>query len=119
MTTVRVSLDKLRLFGFHGIHKEERIAGTEFEISMYICYKANELINKLDQTVDYTVLYNIIRETMVIPFPLLETMGGTIADRVKTRFPQITEINITISKINPPVVNFRGELGVTLHMTFE
>jgi dihydroneopterin aldolase len=119
MTTLRVSLDKLRLYGYHGIHKEEKIAGTEFEISMNICYHAHEPINTLEQTVDYTVLYNIIRETMRIPYPLLETMAGTIAEKVKVRFPQITEINITISKINPPVVNFRGELGVTLHMTFE
>ena len=119
MNTIRVSLSKLRLFGYHGIHPEEKIAGTEFEISMDICYTSDDLVTSLEQTVDYTDLYSIIRETMKVPFPLLETMGTAIANEVKTKYDQVKEINITISKINAPVVNFRGELGVTIHMTFE
>ena len=119
MTTIRVSLHKLRLFGYHGIHPEEKIAGTEFEITMQVSYQTNETISEIGQTVDYTAVYDIIRKTMLIPFPLLETMGTAIASEVKSRFSQVNEINITISKINPPVVNFRGELGVTVHMIFE
>jgi 7,8-dihydroneopterin aldolase/epimerase/oxygenase len=119
MTTVRLSLAKLRFFGFHGIHPEEKIAGAEFEINMDICYGISETISRLEQTVDYTELYKIISEAMKVPYPLLETMGTTIANEVKSQYSQVTEINITISKINAPVVNFRGELGVTIHMTFE
>jgi dihydroneopterin aldolase len=86
MTTVRVSLDRLRLFGYHGIHPEEKIAGTEFEISMDISYQTSETVSNIDQTVDYTAVYEIIRKTMLIPFPLLETMGTAIAGEVKSRF---------------------------------
>jgi dihydroneopterin aldolase len=37
-----------------------------------------------------------------------------IANRVKDDYPSVSEINITISKINPPLANFRGELGVSI-----
>ncbi len=114
MSLIRVSLDKIRMFGFHGLHAEERSAGAEYEISMEIYFKADKKISRLDETVDYVKVHEIIRSEMENPRPLLETVGMEIANRVKDDYAYVSEINITISKINPPLVNFRGELGVSV-----
>jgi dihydroneopterin aldolase len=114
MSLVRISLDKIRMFGFHGLHAEERSAGAEYGISMEIFFIADQKILKLDDTVDYVSVHEIIRDEMNNPRPLLETVGMEIANRVKDVYPNVSEINITISKINPPLANFRGELGVSI-----
>jgi 7,8-dihydroneopterin aldolase/epimerase/oxygenase len=114
MSLIRISINKLRLFGFHGLHIEERTAGAEYEIGMEIYFAADRKITRLDETVDYVNVHEIIRKEMENPRPLLETVGMEIANRVKEVYPYIVEINITISKINPPLVNFRGELGVSV-----
>jgi dihydroneopterin aldolase len=119
MTSVTISIDKLRMFAHHGIHAEERLAGAEFEVDLQAEYPANEMINALDQTIDYTRVLDIVKEEMLIPRPLLETVGMSIAERVKDEFKTVQRINITIRKINPPVVNFRGQLSVSIQKTYE
>ncbi len=114
MSLVRISLSKIRMFGFHGLHAEERLAGAEYEISMEVYFTAAHMISKLDETVDYVNIHEIIRAEMNNPRPLLETVCMEIANRVKEHYPNVSEINITISKINPPLANFRGELGVSI-----
>jgi 7,8-dihydroneopterin aldolase/epimerase/oxygenase len=119
MSLFTISLDHIRMFAFHGIHKEERIAGGEFDIDMQVVYRAEGEIISIDQTVDYTALYSLVKEIMKEPTPLLETVCLKIGTRAKTLFPKITEINISISKVNPPVGNFQGQLKVSWHKQFE
>ena len=119
MSVFTISLDHIRMFAFHGIHKEERIAGGEFDIDMQVAYKAEGEIQSIDQTVDYTALYALVKEIMKEPTPLLETVCWKIGTQAKLLFPQITEINISISKLNPPVGNFQGQLKVSWHKQFE
>jgi dihydroneopterin aldolase len=114
MNLVQINLAKIRIFAHHGVHEEERVVGTEFEVSMQVSFEALGTITELDQTVNYVALHEIIRREMNEPRPLLETVGMEIANRVKASFPIAREINITISKLHPPLANFRGELGISI-----
>jgi dihydroneopterin aldolase len=40
---------------------------------------------------------------MAVSSKLLEHVGGRIANRIKNEFPQITSIELTIDKENPPM----------------
>ena len=111
---IKISLCQIKLFGYHGIHDEEKVAGAEFEVNMDVYFDPGEKIREIQQTIDYTILYGIIKERMNTPAELLESLAQDISSEVKERFPQVTQINITISKINPPLVNFRGQLSVSL-----
>jgi len=111
---IKISLSQIRLYAFHGIHPEEKATGAEFELNMDVFFDPVNSISEIDQTIDYTVLYGIIRERMKVPADLLESVVQDIEAEVKKRFPQVRQINITISKINPPLVNFRGRLSVSL-----
>lgn len=119
MTQVRIRLKNLRMFAHHGIHPEEQRAGAEFEVNMEVSFPADQMIRSIDETIDYTRVEQVIRDTMSVPFPLLETTGMEIANRVKDDFPLVTEINITISKISAPLINFRGELSVSIIKRYE
>lgn len=119
MSLYTISLDHIRMFAYHGIHKEEKIAGGEFDINMKVVYRAEGEVHTIEQTVDYTALFALVKEMMQDPTPLLETVCWKIGIETKRRFPQVVEINISISKVNPPVGNFQGQLKVSWHKQFE
>jgi dihydroneopterin aldolase len=85
---IKISLNKLKLFGYHGLHQEEKLTGAEFEVSMDVYFDVSERITHLHETVDYTVLYNIVRERLNEPAELLETIVQDISARVSENLPQ-------------------------------
>ena len=111
---IKISLNQIRLYAYHGIHPEEKTTGAEYELNMDVFFDPLNKISEIDQTIDYTVLYGIIRERMKVPAELLESVVQDIEAEVRQRFPLVRQINITISKINPPLVNFQGRLSVSL-----
>ena len=110
---IKISLSQVKLFGHHGIHPEEKITGAEFEVNMDVYYVPGGQITDISQTIDYTVLYQIVADRMKKPSDLLETLVQDMYRAVRERFPQARQINITISKINAPLINFRGRLSVS------
>lgn len=118
MDFCKVHLNDFRVFAFHGVHEEERQAGTNFRIDLTVAYPITEPITSLDQTIDYVQLSAWVKEAMSKPTSLLETVAQSICDRIKENFSSVTEINITITKLSPPVVNFQGSLGVTILKTY-
>jgi dihydroneopterin aldolase len=110
---IKISLSDVKLFGYHGIHPEEKITGTEFEVNVDVYYDPEQMIMDISQTIDYTILYHIILERMKKPADLLETLVQDMDRAIREKFPQARQINITISKINAPLVNFRGRLSVS------
>lgn len=117
MTDITIQLEKYRIFAHHGIHKQERAAGAEFEVDVQVRYTGEGMVSSLDQTLDYTQVIEIVRQEMVIATPLLETVAMRMAEAIQLRFPRSAEINITIRKIHPPIRNFRGHLSVSLRKT--
>lgn len=118
MTTYTISLEQVRIFAHHGIHPEETLAGGLFELSLQACYQTDKKIDTLQDTLDYTAILGLVKDRMKTPTPLLESLCWDIGHRIKEQFPQVNEINITISKINPPVANFQGQLKVSWHKQF-
>lgn len=114
MNLCKVHLNDFRVFAFHGVHEEERQAGTNFSIDLTVAYPLTSPITSLNQTIDYVQLSAWVKEAMDKPTTLLETVAESICDRIKENFSSVTEINITITKLSPPVINFQGSLGVTI-----
>lgn len=113
-----IHLHNLRFHAHHGIHQEEEIAGASFEVSVDIAFKTEGIIRKLDQTVNYVTVYSIIRDYMKKPEALLETLAENITNTIYASDQRITKINITINKLNPPIANFSGQVGVSFEKSF-
>ncbi|HRP55859.1 dihydroneopterin aldolase [Agriterribacter sp.] len=116
---LKISLHNLKFHGFHGLYKEERSTGNDFEVTMDVYFNETvEMITRLQDTVNYAVLYQLVKDRMAIPEPLLETIAMDIAQQVKKQFPLVYEINVSVSKINPPLLNFQGETSVTYNKQY-
>ena len=113
-----IHLHNLRFFSFHGIYEEERILGNEYEVNASVTFIENEPVTTLPQTIDYVKIYDIIKQRMDIPIPLLETMAQDLAQQVYDADNRITSISIDVKKLYPPITNFQGSVGVSYKKDF-
>jgi len=113
-----IHLHNLLFHSFHGMYKEEKIFGNDFEVSVDVSIKAQENITKLRQSVDYVSLYAIIKEVMDQPTPLLEKLVQELAEKIRLLDEKIEGVSISIKKVNPPIGNLQGTVGVSYSTIF-
>lgn len=75
-------------------------------------------ITKLEHTVDYAVVYQIIENRMQQPTALLETLVYDLADKIHDHDKRIRSVSITIKKLAAPIKNFNGIAGVSYKKEF-
>ncbi len=109
-----IELTNLLFNGHHGFYEEEKVLGGTFEVNAVIRHTVTEMpVRHIHDTVDYTAVFNIIKDIMDKPALLLETLATTIAHEILKVFLQVQEVSVNIKKINPPIIAFRGTVGVT------
>ena len=117
---VTVQLHNLLFSGHHGVFKEELATGNTFEVHLDVLYDDNHhRVATLDDTVNYVILFGIVKQRMHQPSPLLEKIAEEIIAGIKDRYPFISEAIISIYKLQAPIGNFQGKAGITLHKKFE
>lgn len=101
----QISLENAEFFAHHGCFEEEQVIGNRFIIDFYceVDTSEAEVSDDLSKTVDYQVLYELIREEMAVTSKLLEHVARRIIGRVMKAYPGITEAEVKISKLNPPL----------------
>ena len=107
-----ISLNKLRFFAYHGLYAEEKKVGATFEINLSVSFSANDKITDLDETVNYEKLYALLKNEMQKPRELLETLAMEITQAIHLSFPSLKKIEITITKLQVPLVGFTGNVSV-------
>ena len=106
-----------RIFAHHGCLKEETKIGSEYRVDLEV--DANLRLSAdtdlLNDTVDYVFLNRIIREEMLKPSQLLETVAKRILDRIFAEDEKVANASVSVGKINPPI---GGDVQmVTIKMT--
>jgi len=115
-----IELNRLRFFAGHGMYEEEMKVGNEFEVDISIaCKSPKKTITSINQTVDYVDVFKIVQEEFAERKFLLETCAMKIAEKVQLKFPEIQTIHISIRKLNPPITNFSGSVGITYSKEFK
>lgn len=102
---MKILLEKMRFHAFHGVMPEETIVGGEYEVSIALdtdFSKAMET-DDLKGTINYAIVFDLVRQEMHIPSKLIEHVAGRIMKSVKQNFPQVEAIEVRVSKLNPPV----------------
>ena len=113
-----IHLNKLAFFAHHGLHDEEAITGTNFEIDLSVEFDPGERLTSIQQTINYVDVYDIVKKHMAHPIALLETLAENITLEIHSLDKRIRSINISIHKLHPPINNFIGHVGVTYSKVF-
>lgn len=117
---VVIELNSVRLHAYHGLFEGERITGSNYEVSVHVVYEEGDTtFDDLKNTINYVEILEIVKQRMRIPTGLLEKVADGIIREIRHRFPFSKEISISIYKLEAPVENFHGKIGVTLHKKFD
>ncbi|UCC45697.1 MAG: dihydroneopterin aldolase [Candidatus Zixiibacteriota bacterium] len=109
----------LSFYGYHGISAAEKETGRVFEVDceMELDLAGAGHSDRLGDTVDYTAVYSIIRETVEgKAFALLETLASSLASKVLNGFP-VYRVTLKVRKLLPPLAGHvkHIEVEVTRH----
>jgi dihydroneopterin aldolase len=113
MNSLTIKLNQLRFFAHHGLYEEERKVANEFVVDLEVALPAAPVISKMNETINYVRLYEIVKKRMLQTTDLIETLAMEITDSIHQSFPQIKKIAITITKKYPPVINFSGNVAIS------
>ena len=101
----RIALEGLEFHAFHGVYPHERESGNWFEVDIAVetDFSAAAVSDNISGTVDYEVLYRIVKAEMEKPSKLLETVAEKIISDVLDQLKAVASVELKISKINPPI----------------
>ena len=99
-----IELKDLRFRAYHGCLPQERIVGADYNVSLRctVDLRKAAATDDLKHTVDYSLLYNIIKSEMGTPVNLLEHVACKILKNVRYYAPAVKHATVTICKMNPP-----------------
>ena len=118
MLQTYIRLEKLRFRAFHGVLPQERTVGGDFEVTLRIGYPWQQAMesDKVGDTLDYAAVYRLVRAEMALPSQLLEHVAGRIVKALLRDFPQITSVDLWLTKVTPPMGADSEGAGVELHL---
>ena len=118
VTESYVFLKDVRFHAFHGVLPQEKEVGQDFLVSIRCAMDMSSAMNHdmLEVALDYGVLYQLVKEEMDIPSQLVEHVVGRIGKTVFDHFQQVTAVDITITKLNPPLGADSVGAGVEIHL---
>lgn len=121
-----ISLENMRFHAYHGLYEEEQLIGNNFMLNITIdadTYAASVVkehnTDKVVNTVNYELVYDICRLEMKNPQLLLETVIQKIISRLKRHIPNLNSVEIKISKLNPPLGGIIEAASITDSFNFE
>ena len=100
----RIYLKNARFHAYHGVLPQERTVGNNYVVNLVVDYDFTDAMetDELSATINYAELYEIIKEEMAIPSKLLEHVAGRIGKRLFSEYSAIRQIQLAITKENPP-----------------
>ena len=112
----RIRLKDIRIFANHGCLNEEEKIGSDYLVNlMVVADLSNAAVSdSLKDTIDYVHLNHIVKTQMGIRSKLLENVGKRIIDTIFNELPLVQEVEVTVSKVNPPIGGDVAEVSVTM-----
>ena len=104
-----IFLDRICFFAHHGVGEQETLAGNEFTVSLRLqvniahAMQTDDVADTVSYADVYEAVHTAVKAEMDIPSKLLEHVGGRIVKRLFGDFPQIENIELKLSKRNPPM----------------
>ena len=115
----KIYLRNVRFHAFHGVLPQEGIVGNDYLVNLVLDYDFSSAMktDDLQGTLNYAEVYQKVREEMAVPSKLLEHVAGRIAHRLFSDFPEIQKLQLSITKVNPPMGADSDGAGVGVVLT--
>jgi len=111
-----ISIEGMEFFAYHGCFTEEQLIGTWFVVDLFMEVDTTdaEASDRLEQTVNYLSVYQVVKKEMMVNSKLLEHVGRRIITAVRDAFPTVEHAKLKIRKMNPPLGGKMDFVSLTL-----
>lgn len=118
--TVRIELESMKFYARHGVSSQETKVGNTFVVNLVLTAPLEKAVasDNLDDTINYAAVYEVVKKEMMTPSKLLEHVAGRILEALKREFPKLQEIQLKLSKLNPPFGGDVRSASVILSETY-
>ena len=103
---MKISLSTLDFYAFHGVLPQERIVGGSYLVDVALDVNVSAAAYNYDEltgTVNYAAVYEAVKAEMQVPSKLLEHVVMRIARRLLDDFSLVRQVEISLTKVNPPM----------------
>ena len=110
-------MKEIRCYAYHGVAPQENLIGNEYLIDLKLKVDISKAArtDEVTDTVNYAEVHQVIKNEMAVPSKLLEHVSGRIIQKLFDQFPYIEEIELRLSKRNPPMGADIESAGIELH----
>lgn len=112
-----IFLKDICCYAYHGVAPQENIIGNEYIVNLKLKVDISQAAqtDEVTDTVNYANIHQVVIAEMAVPSKLLEHVCGRIARKLLEEFPAIEEIELRLSKRNPPMGADIDSAGIELH----
>ncbi len=116
-----ILLKDIKIYARHGCLPEESILGTWFtvNIKMGLDLSVAGRSGKIEDTVNYALIYKLVKTEIQKPEKLLESVAYRIARKIMNDFPLIETLEFRLAKQNPPLGGEVGQSEIVLNLKRE
>ena len=111
---ITVHVHDLRVFGYHGVHEVERIAGQDFIFDIDLEVGNRGVTDRYEDAVDYVTVAATVKEVSdERRFHLLEALASAVADELERLFaPDCVRVTVRKPAVKPAGLN--GSVAATV-----
>ena len=119
ITNSTIFVNDIQLHAYHGVMPQEQLTGNDYLVSVSAQYPIDKAITTDDvqHTLNYAMVYDIVKEEMGISSKLVEHVAGRIAQHLMKQFADISAVRVRVTKLNPPMGAQCAGAGVEVEMT--
>lgn len=102
----KILVEGINVYAYHGCLEEEGKVGTNYiiDVIMETDFAEATKTDDLSKTIDYVVVYNIVKAQMAIRSKLIEQVGQRIVNELKKEFGEgLKKVEVKVIKLNPPM----------------
>ena len=112
-----IEITGIKSFGYHGVFESENIAGQDFyvDVVLELDLTRASVSDDVNDTVNYAQITDLVVEEIIGErVALIEKLASRIIDRIKSSYPQIMAVSITVHKPQAPVNAQVSDISVTI-----
>ncbi len=110
-----ITVEGIRVFGYHGHLPEEAKLGGHFIINVWVTADTSEVEKKdnLKHTVDYVRIITIVKEQMAIRADMIEVPAKRIVDAILP-LCKVQKVRVEVEKMQPPIDSTFDKISVVI-----
>ena len=101
----KIYLKNIKIYAYHGCMEEEKKIGSNYLVNLVVHADLSLSCksDKLNDTVDYVALLDIVKKQMNMKANLLENVADRVVNKIISQFPSVRKAVVKIAKLNPPI----------------